>query len=183
MLTEFQEKKVKALFRFWDLDRDGRISSGDYDQVIRNYLEWATPEEGSPEHREIVDRYQGFWGQMQRFDADGDGVVSEAEYVAAIDAWMSDKQAFEAAMEANVEAYCQLNDRDKDGKISLEEFELTYRAHNLDASAANAAFGKLDRNGDGFISKDELSESIVEMYYSEDPNAPGNWIALPQGPE
>ena len=128
-----------------------------------------------------MSRYREQWTQLQAFDSDGDGVVEQDEYIAGMDAWLEHRESFEAAMDAIVGSFYRIVDRDGDGRIDQEERTLNYRAHDLDEAAARAVFEKLDRNGDGVISKDEMVTSILEAYYAEDPEAPGNWLALPDG--
>lgn len=50
--------------------------------------------------------------------------------------------------------------------------------HATDAEAA-AAFRQLDRNRDGYLTTDELIKNAEEFFFSEDPEAPGNWLVGP----
>ena len=52
-----------------------------------------------------------------------------------------------------------------------------FRAWNHSEAQAREAFPKLNRNGNGGISKEEWMANLKEFYYSEDPQAPGNWLA------
>ncbi len=181
MLSDFRRRKLIGLFRFQDLDGDGRVSAKDFEQVGNNYADLYGEPPGSPKREEAVSRMKEQWNQLKAFDFDGDGVVELEEWLAGMDAWLADREAFEAQMDALIGALYEIVDRDGDGRISEEELILNYRASGQEESAARAAFAKLDRDGDGMISKDEMMANTVELYYSEDPDAPGNWIALPEG--
>lgn len=91
---------------------------------------------------------------FRRFDADGDGSVSYAE--------------FQAALASMIEPVFEATDTNHDGKLSLRELEtpLTIRA-NLAMGAIKApgklpdqppeeAFRIYDRNGDGVVTFDEF---------------------------
>ncbi len=181
MLSEFRKKKLIGLFRMNDLDRDGRISGEDFDRVTNNYAVVYGEEPGSPNHQELVSRYREQWTQLQAFDADGDGVVGLDEYLAGMEAWLADREAWEASIDATIAAFYRVVDRDKDGRIDAEELVLNWRAHGLEEKEARAVFSKLDRDGDGKISKDEMVTNLIEAMYAEEPDAPGNWLALPEG--
>ena len=38
------------------------------------------------------------------------------------------------------------------------------------------AFGQLDRDGDGFIERDEFAKDLVAYFQSDDPAERGNWF-------
>jgi Ca2+-binding EF-hand superfamily protein len=86
-------------------------------------------------------------------------------------------------MDSTIASFYEIIDRDGDGAHDEEEFLMDWRAHGQPEEAGRKAFVKLDRNGDGKISKDEMVTDLIEAFYSEDPQAPGNWLALPDGPE
>ena len=181
MLSDFRRRKLIGLFRFNDLDGDGKITEEDFDRVMSNYAQIYGVAPDSPELEDLSRRYHEQWTQLQAFDGDGDGAVGLEEYLAGSEAWIADRAAFEASIDAMIGAFYAIVDRDKDGRVSEEELSLNWRAHGLEESSARVTFAKLDRDGDGKVTKDEMVNAVLETYFSEDPEAPGNWIALPEG--
>ncbi len=66
-----------------------------------------------------------------------------------------------------------------DDKLSRREWAQLYAAWRVEPRFAPQAFAKIDRDGNGFISKDELVAVVKEFHQSDDPAAPGNWLFGP----
>ncbi|HEX9314793.1 MAG TPA: hypothetical protein VGA71_05195, partial [Actinomycetota bacterium] len=98
-------------------------------------------------------------------------------YVAGFGAFIDQRDAFMAGMSALVDSFYSMADRDGDGLISEEELTLHYRAWRHTEDQAREAFTHLDRGGRGGISKQDWMQNLEEFYYSDDPEAPGNWLA------
>ena len=74
------------------------------------------------------------------------------------------------------EAFVKFIDRNKDGKISLEELKLFYQAYEIDTSHIEELFATVDFDMGGYISSDEFKIMFDQFLYSEDVQAPGNWF-------
>jgi Ca2+-binding EF-hand superfamily protein len=53
------------------------------------------------------------------------------------------------------------------------------RAFNTPVSEISAAFNRIDTDGDGTLSTQELVAAIRAYYIGTDPEAPGNWLFGP----
>jgi Ca2+-binding EF-hand superfamily protein len=71
--------------------------------------------------------------------------------------------------------FYDVQDVDKDGAISLEEYKIMYKIHEIgDASLAAEIFSKLDFDGDGKIKKNDYLNLVADFYLSDNPQAPSN---------
>ena len=62
------------------------------------------------------------------------------------------------------------------GKITLEEYGEWMRAFRVEEQIiTDDVFQKLDVNGDGTLSLEETLQLTREFFYSDDPDARGNW--------
>jgi Ca2+-binding EF-hand superfamily protein len=182
MLSDFRRRKLSAGFGELDVDGDGLVGTGDIELLIRNHGDAYGFTVGTPEYEVLADRTRAVWQQLRQFDSDGDGQVSLAEYVAGFEAFLSRRDEFMASMRELVDAFYLLADRDSTGALTVDELIRHYRAWNHSDDQARAAFPRLDRDGDGGITKAEWMADLEEYYYSEDPDAPGSWLApLPTG--
>jgi Ca2+-binding EF-hand superfamily protein len=177
VLSDFRRRKVASGFAELDVNGDGRVEGKDIELLIHNHGEAYGYEPGSTEYEDLARRTRDVWGQLRQFDADGDGAVSLAEYVAGFDAFLQQRDTFLAGMDRLVDSFFAMADRNGDGLISEEELALHYRAWHHSEAKAREAFRRLDRSRRGGISKADWMLNLEEFYFSEDPEAPGNWLA------
>ncbi|HWD71348.1 MAG TPA: EF-hand domain-containing protein [Actinomycetota bacterium] len=177
MLSEFRSRKVASGFAELDANEDGHLERGDIETLVHSHGAAYGYEPGSPEYEELARNTLGVWDQVRQFDSDGDGQVTLEEYVAGFGAFIDQRDAFLAGMGALVDSFYSMADRDGDGLISEEELILHYRAWRHTEDQAREAFTHLDRGGRGGISKQDWMRNLEEFYYSDDPEAPGNWLA------
>ncbi len=85
-LSEFQTKKMKHLFKLYDVDKDGTIAVEDYEKRIVAVAKHRGFDEGSDEYKTLKERVIKEWEQLQLFsDTDGDGKVTEFEFLEYVD--------------------------------------------------------------------------------------------------
>lgn len=177
MLSEFRRRKVSAGFKELDVDGDGLLGNSDIELLVKNHGSAYGYSENTDEYDDLARRTWAVWEQLKQFDSDGDGLVSLDEYVDGFDEFLSRRDAFMANMTALVDAFYAIADRDMDGQITEDELILHFRAWGHSEAQAKVAFERLDRNKSGAISKAEWMLNLEEYYFSDDPEAPGNWLA------
>ena len=181
MLTEFQTKKLTRLFRLYDTDDDGFIGKADYERAAGNLCRAHRYAAGSAEYQGLHGVYMAAWEGLRRMaDRDGDDRVSLAEHLAGYDAMLggAGPEAFVRIAQMST----VLADQDKDGKVSRDEMTtllVAWADGAVDEAGAHAAFGKMDLDGDGFVSPEDMRVIVTEYFTSEDPDARGNWMVGP----
>jgi len=110
-------------------------------------------------------------GDFDKKDADGDGVVTFAEYIADEISSLNANDDEETIAEAEAYAYLmasimdeKIGNSNKDGALSVEEFESFYK--NLDAFNGEG----FDEQGDGVITTDafDMPSWLINNIFSED---------------
>src|SRR5215472_5062757 len=120
------------------------------------------------------------WNGMEQLGgAPGSQRVSREERLAGYDRLLSAKDHFLTIVGSWADTLIELSDQDGDGRLSQQEYVANIRGFHVEEAAAHEAFRRLDQDGDGYLTHAELSRSVEEFFYSEDPEAPGNWLVGP----
>ena len=180
MLTALQTKKLTRAFHLFDVDRNGFMEAADCELVVSATTQAMGYPLGSPEYQAYHAEYMAGWYDLVRLgDSDNDQRLTLTEYCAAYGQLMAAPERFNAVILSIVKTIISLWDSNKDGKVSASEYAAYLIAFNATAAEAADAFQRLDRNGDGYLTTDELSQSAEEFFLSDDPQAPGNWLVGP----
>jgi Ca2+-binding EF-hand superfamily protein len=173
---DLRQRKLTRMFSLYDRNGDGYVERGDYERVAQGFARVAGVASGSPEYLILEGAFIGFWKRLaQMSDQNEDGRVSLAEYLASHSQTV---RASDAVMRIT-DTLIALTDRDRDGKVSRVEFTNNLLAYDMSPEDAATAFDHLDRDDDGYLTRDELLKNVDEFYGSDDPEAPGNWLAGP----
>merc|ERR1719187_1215804 len=152
---KFNNQEIEAIFAIGDINNDGEIDMDEFISVL------------CPSAATVVSRLSATYKSLEeikrgfkQLDIDGDGSISKSEMAAA------------NFNEQEINAIFKLGDTNNDGAIDIDEFigvlcpSATAVVFKVSQSfqgrdGAIAAFKKIDINGDGLISKDELSKAVL----------------------
>jgi len=153
--TRFNAQEIEAIFAIGDVNNDGEIDLSEFVGVM---CPAASTVVGriSKNYTTLEDVKQGF----KKLDNDGDGNISKRELASA---GFNDQE---------INAIFALGDSNNDGEIDLDEFiavmcpsasAVVFKVAQMfkDKNGAAAAFKKFDINGDGLISKDEMTSTVL----------------------
>ena len=126
--------------------------------------------------RQLKAGYLRNWNSIEAADTDGDHAVTLDEWVDYYAQLATDEGQFDATMVERGRVIMQLFDRDRDNRISRDDWHLFWRTIGTAEAEHQTAFEKLDRDGTGYLTFEEIIAAGKEFFTSDDPDARGNWL-------
>ena len=180
MLTQFQKRKLRRYFDFYDVDKNGYIERKDYLLFARRLANVRGWQEGSPRYEMLAGRYDAEWQVLSSFaDTNADARVSLDEWYSYHDHIFYVDLKHRAGEGDIISTIFETLDANGDGFISETEFRTFYQIHDNSPDLATQMFHRLDLNGDGVLSRKEITRLYREFAHSNDPAALGNWFFGP----
>jgi juvenile hormone diol kinase len=133
--------------------------------------------EGSPQHAKLTQAAGLIWEKwFKPADLDGDGAATLHEWLQVCDIFGQLPSAADEAVET-VKPVVEAMDANGDGKVTFTEYSALIKAiGSCTDEEARTGFDKLDRDGNGTLSAEEVSLGWFEYFFTDDPDAPGNWF-------
>ncbi|MBT8335221.1 MAG: EF-hand domain-containing protein [Gemmatimonadetes bacterium] len=174
MLSALQTRKLTRYFRVYDVDDDGVVGVRDFERVLENLRVLHGVADDTPALARLRQAYVVRWDAVRRSaDADADGGVDLQEWLAYWDDVLASEDRYAAEVAGLVDRLYSLFDTDDSGRIDVDEFCNFHGAYGLHAETSRRVFHALDQDGDGAITRDELTAAAHDFYRSDDPAAPG----------
>jgi len=177
--TDLQDKKFSYVFNWFDQNGDGFVTQEDIEKM--SHLFSLLAEENDQKNKDAMNQgFMNWWNLL--LDAREDKMsekIAKQEFIRIMHAVVIAPNNFEKAVGNIVDGLLGALDRDGSGTLSQDEYVGMYKALGIPPSTSSEAFKRLDRNGDGQISREEFNQALSEYYLSADPNAPGNWLLGP----
>lgn len=175
MSQDLITRKYKHMFRRFDVDGSGSVNRSDFEKAPAWICGRLGQPLGSSVHKNLQSAYDLVWGLISGMDANGDGDLTEAEWLAGwSNAVKSDSIQEVISQAADLVFDCV--DTSGDGEIGADEYSRWLCAHGATETDAASAFPKLDHNGDGQVSKTEMRQNVCEFYTSTSVDSRGNWL-------
>ncbi len=180
MLTQFQKRKLRRYFEFYDMDNNGFIERTDYLLFARRLARVRGWPEGSPRYEIVMGRYLAEWQVLSSFaDMNADARVSLDEWYDYHDHIFTIDLKHRLGEGDIIDTIFETLDANSDGFISETEFRTFYQIHDNPPELATQMFHRLDLNSDGVLSRKEIARLYREFAHSNDPSALGNWFFGP----
>lgn len=173
MLGTVQQTNLNRVFDALDITGDGDISADDFQALARNVR--AVRDDVDTELAAEIDQAFSDWWEIFRAaaDSDGDGRVSREEFILAVDNGLQNDPKYIDRMMHVSEVAFHAADTDGTGRLTPTQVERIYEAFGVDSRFSAETFSRIDRDGDGFITIDELLQASRDVYRSNDPEAAG----------
>ncbi|MEM9006143.1 MAG: MFS transporter [Cyanobacteria bacterium P01_F01_bin.86] len=161
-------QKIIYIFELFHLDNSEKLEFRDSQKVTQNLME---PRESSPKmagYKALKASFTLFWEMLRRLTGeDSNRKIDLAKWLTCLEQQI-DKDFANTLL--------HLIDTNRDGKVTVEEIKLFYQAYSLNIKDLGEVFHILDLNQDGHISRDEFEILFSQFLYSDDVQAPGNWL-------
>jgi Ca2+-binding EF-hand superfamily protein len=177
-VKELLDRKIDVCFGHGDQNGDGILEPADALALAARIIAYLGEPFDSPKAHALLVAFEQFWAHASaKFDTNSDGQVTPLEWRAGLRAaFAEDAAGFEAWFKPLGQALFDICDRDGDGRVGAAEFAGFHKAFGTSPQNTRIAFERLDRDGSGSLSVDELVSAWREYYTSGDPQAPGNWL-------
>lgn len=175
MLSRFQNRKLKHLFRIYDCDGSGWIDRADAITLAERLgSALAARQEDQVLLRSVAEQRLRLFSRFA--DRDRDGRISENDWLDYYDLVLSDPVLFDCAVAAAVDSFIwafQLVHSKLDDFADLARFQACLGAHGIAANESEATFRRLDANSDGVLTRAEMHKALAE-FFGDETHSPGN---------
>ncbi|WP_354644553.1 EF-hand domain-containing protein [Kitasatospora camelliae] len=119
--------------------------------------------------------FETWWGHLcSAVDADGDGAVDCAEFVAAVLGGLDRDPAYlDQGLGPAVRALFRAADTDGSGHLCADEYRVLFDGSRVHPAELNDGFRQLDADGDGRISEEEFVTAFADFLTARTDSATG----------
>ncbi|WP_335939193.1 EF-hand domain-containing protein [Streptomyces sp. PTD5-9] len=168
MSNALAKDRLRKRFARWDVDGNGLLELEDFRQEAARIVSGFDAAPDSPGARALHDAFEALYTHLaEQSGGDAQAGISEQGFLQATERLLftEGEAAFSRALAPVVKALVTLSDSDGNGTLDASEFETWLSAIGLPRTTAAEAFQKIDENGDGQLSEDELLRVVREYHY------------------
>jgi EF-hand domain pair len=192
MLTDFQKRKLMKLFSMYDACNLGVLKISDFECLAQRLADLRGWQPNTEPYEDITSKYLLLWNRMRseiKHKVLSQENIEEAttqirsqvnleEWFIYFDIVLNDPSYHEETL-ALTETVFAVVDTDESGHLDKEEWANFFRVYNIPVIYVEETFAKIDLDGNGVLTKDEVLSMIKDFYFSNDPDASGNYMFGP----
>lgn len=174
MTTAASEKRLVRRFALWDVDRDGRIERTDFQAEAERIIQAFGEDTTSPRGRGVMDAYLNMYDFLASKAGVGNEGLDLQQFIDVVKREMINKgnSGFARVLRPTIRAIVDLCDVTGDGAINPTEFRRWIEAIGAESGAdADESFRRMDVNGNGTLSVDELVEAVKQYHFGQSDTA------------
>lgn len=167
MTTAAIDQTLQQRFDLWDVDNDGRIERSDLQAEATRIVQTFGEDESSPRGRALLDSYQNMYDYLASKAGVGDEGMNLPQFVEVAKKEMINQgdQGFARVLRPTIRAIVDLVDTNGTGKIEPPEYARWIDAIGASDADPAESFRKIDVNGNGSLSVDELVEAVKQYHF------------------
>jgi Ca2+-binding EF-hand superfamily protein len=181
-ISAFLDRKLTRRFETYDSDQDGFIDRSDFERAGSRTTAAFGLSDDDLRARRFHEHLLGVWDHLSAVtDSNDDERISLVEYKAAFAQRLLERpESFDDGYMPFLDTLMAVADHDDDGHLGVDEYVRWSGAlMNLPEADARVVHKRLDHDGDGLISSDDLLAALRAYYFSEDLDGPGSWLFGP----
>lgn len=173
MLTPFQTRKFTRMFEALDVNVDAALDLEDVSFLMKRFAEQSGGKASAAELDALKAAYTEWYsGIIQMADANKDGKVSLAEFLAFQEKMTTDAALYEQIIGAITKLTCKILDRDGDGLNDTEDYVQFCRVLRIGEAGASERWATLSSKRNGRMSVDDMRGVLDDFYRGTDTNSP-----------
>lgn len=166
-VNRFQCQKLERFFDLVDVQKDGTVTKEDFIEWGRRVSHSSGITFDSEIQRAFLTVYNSYFG-----NGTGESVEQWVEFIGM----MSNlPNAIEMGANTAVKIF-QAIDSNHDGHVSFNEFRVFIEALGLSSKDAEMSFRMIDKDGNGELSKKEVSEAFAHYLFDKEPSPAQNFF-------
>jgi Ca2+-binding EF-hand superfamily protein len=168
MTTAVANNRIKQRFDRWDTDGDGALERADFEREAANIAEAFGKNIESPQGRALRNAFRSLFDYHAcKAGVCPDGRITEEQFLDIYDRLMfqQGESSFNRVLRPVMQALIGLCDNDNNGRINRAEFATWLRGLGVSATDARTTFDRIDTNGDGELTVEELLTAVRDFHY------------------
>jgi Ca2+-binding EF-hand superfamily protein len=168
MTTAIANDRLRRRFEKWDVDGDGVLDRSDFEEEAGRVAQAFGKGVNSPEGRALRNAFLDLFDYHATEAGIGPhGQLSEEQFVDINERLMFERgeSRFDRVLRPVLEALVGLCDDNGDGQINQWEFTNWLKGVGVGPAEARTAFQRIDANGDGELSVEELLAAVRNFHY------------------